>query len=404
MALRFFSREKPLPEPLHLDHSINTPQMVSYHHTSIPHLPLEVILKILKYASQNPEHHTRPLRNEQVHGPYFPYTGLFICKTWSDAIKNIPEAWRSVFICFDTSYDPDLTLIRVQRHQSLCKTDDPKMHLDIYYKPSSTSNRCTCCGDNDEDNHCSFCCVRETMGSAEWWTSLRVIIAPGITMDLSYVCNRVSKAPPTGNFSPLGFLSKLAIVPHQNSPSAVVSADSFTVTNILQDGAIHDLIITNLDLSAEFPGDAPPDIVTIPHVHSLVLKNMSIQAISLLAPLGLPNLHKLIITSADGLLSDPDEDMCGLLGHTLSAVKTAMLEVQNYSLARALLSGLSNVKHLARRSQRLIRIKLRLPRINHIPPSYRLRRRSRSGQDWTSDAQVYWCATFLQGTSRILHQ
>jgi hypothetical protein len=114
--------------------------------------------------------------------------------------------------------------------------------------------------------------------------------------------------------------------------------------DILENSTLHDVLITNLELDVEAQMYATADTVGIPHLRSLILENVSNEAMDLFARFEFYNLHELVVTSADGSFYDPGE--WGFLRNAFGNVKTAKLEVQDPSMAEAFISGLRDVKNL----------------------------------------------------------
>ncbi len=324
-------------------HTVDVRTGAANYHSPIYRLPVEILQQTLICASQNPGHRRRQLHSARTHAPYFPYTGLFICKNWSSALMNTPKAWQSVFILCDKSYQPEAALIRVQRHQLLSKAQDPIMHLDIYHQyEDPLDTECFYVG-GDEEDRCSFCRIRDVMGLANLWGSLRIIMALVTEIDLAYVDHLLFKSFAKSRFSPLRFLRRLAIVPHHNVPDAIIAGNSHSLREILESIDLHDLILANLkrDLDRGLSDPDPPAINT--QLRSLTLENVSIEAFELFPSLEFPNLRDLVITSA--AFSSDTDDLSGMT-RALSSVETAKLEFQDLPVVDAILSALLNVKHL----------------------------------------------------------
>ncbi len=328
-------------------------------------LPTEVIQQILIYASQV-DHQYRRLHPSRTHAPYFPYTGLFICKTWSGILMSTPQVWRSVFLMFDGT-DDERAPVRINHHKLLSKSGDAEMHLDLYYQPIGYG-QCKC----DELQY-GFCNQswdpRDVMGPAEMWRSLRIIVAYETEVSLGYIHRHILLRSRRRPFQPLRFLRRLAIVSDHGRTDVKILGNEDTLTWILDTSQdLEDLLISNLQ--AFDPEDrAHPQEGTISNRESLrklTLENVTNNAIRFLRRFCFTELQEVIISNTCHIDLEIDEDYRfgkgeedeededeklleddeTLLEDVFGSAHTAKLELLYSPVARQILCGLPDVERL----------------------------------------------------------
>ena len=310
--------------------------MVSRSQPPVSSLPSELLTEILVLAS--PDQRTRPLHDEVIHAPFFPYTGIFVCKRWYRTLRATPEAWLSVFVLFDEAYQPKRTRKRIHHHQQLCRTLGPKMHLDVHYQGRRLASHCHCREHEYQViPYCDTCSIRQTMGRAELWRSLRVIISPEECLWIDFIHHTLlgRKRGPSARFPRLTRLQQLDIVPHLDANSAVINAGEATLPNNLD---LEDVLLVNL-----FGLVSLGDTQVKPKIRTLTLVNVSVDVLADLDLSKLTCLEELTITN------DEDSNWFGegwTVEGALPTVHTARLQLEHLVTARKLLSRLTGVKYL----------------------------------------------------------
>ncbi len=329
--------------------------MTALSYSPVNRLPTELIRQILIEASQV-DHQYRDFHDRRTHAPYFPYTGLFICKAWSSVLMSTPEVWRSVFLLFNGSrYKPERALVRIRRHQLLSRSLNAEMHLDLYYRPVNY-DRCNCGRGIYIDSPCKdqFCCVREVMGPANLWGSLRVIVANEKEVTLDYVYHRLISSISCGPFQPLRCLRRLAIISHHGYMDITVMGNEVSLAKILEETPdLEDLVISNLQVGYESDkrGD---DIVDVPSLVTLTLEGTTTNAIRFLDYFRFTKLQEVRISNINLVEMEPDKHEYGeieegdetVLEGVFGSAHTAILGFWNSPVARLILVGLPDVKRL----------------------------------------------------------
>jgi hypothetical protein len=339
-------------------------------------LPTEVIQAILLLAVHATDHQTRSIRGRPTHAPFFPYTGLYVCRLWYTTLKRTPEAWRQVFVLISPSYNYQATKRRIQLHQALSRCVKPQMHVDVYYDGLELLRACGCTVEEeykDGTQHCDSCCIRHAFGPSAFWRSMRVIVAPFTSLSLVYILRRLLTCVHLGDISPLRSLRDFSAVAYRAKDTAEVIGSSTALATILGTLKLERLALSNFDSPIEFYDESSEDYTSralfpylttakpgaIKRIPSLTLLNTTTRGFNAVCGLNLSNLHTFHFTNSnhddddddflarnfDGDEIGPDLECC-IPEACLRAVQCATLDVQCARAAQALLESLENVKVL----------------------------------------------------------
>lgn len=282
-------------------------------------LAAELIQEVFYQAFLDVDHHARPYYTD-VRSLYFPYTALYVSKTWRDLALSAPRLWINPFVRSD-AIETKLTT-KLRHHAFLSGTLPIRLHVEI----------------NMNVSHYFYKVVQKHMGSLDRCKGLSFRIAyhqyVGIQFFLPKVIGR------EGGFSALETLEVAGrYVVRRREPLAALSQSL---------PALQWFTIRLTATSQGHEPDNPEGSVIFPRLRGLSLDMFESEQMNWLEGVELPVLEKLLVSASS---SSDSLTTAGRLGRPhlqISSTRTLSLmgQLSDERVAQ-ILSGIPDLEELA---------------------------------------------------------
>ena len=222
----------------------------------------------------------------------------------------------------------------VTRHGRLAGNPMGGMHLSVYIK----SHTDECYLAQLASDHCRHCCIRCHLGPAEQWSSLRVIGNGNTEITDLYIHYQILSCF-NNTEAPIHQLASVSFVPQKTSQTILlgcIPARMLFLANDTSSKTFH--------ISKPTSGWIPfPWGMVLDSLRSMHLEDLSLSQIMGFRDTMFPNLEIIKITSKGSEYTEVSEWNPKF---EFESVKAAILELNNATVASALLASLKNLKEL----------------------------------------------------------